>query len=118
MKKLALLSALITLPFIGCAHISQIIKDVQICASENPVLHDVEMDVGPAVERILECDPSLSADALPGCAESALSALIMSLGPDGFRFVTCVVSRVEGDTAASKLAQSRAKAYIKKHLVR
>ena len=115
MKKLLLVLPLIL--FGSCAHISPIVNDIKACASESSALHDTEINIGPVITQILECDPTLSTSTLPACAENALASLVDVLGYDGIRFVQCVVAKIANGNTASTIAQVRAKAYVKKHMV-
>lgn len=103
---------LLALPLFSCAHVNAVLKDMRECLSENPALHDVEADVGPAITHILACDPDLSKDALPECAKAGLSGLAVVLGYDGIRYIECVVGKMVSSKAASQLVRSRAKAFM------
>ncbi len=118
MKKLSVVIALFALSFASCAHLSSAFSSVTACLSDNADLHSIEQDVGKSIIHILQCDSDFSADKLPACAESGLTGLVMSLGPDGARFVLCVIGKISGDEAASQFARKRAKAFMIKNSTR
>ncbi len=95
----------------GCATVSAISRAVTSCASEQggKIAYDLEQASVQLVTDILACDPTLDASLLPTCVENGLTQLARDIGPDGERFVECVVTRVENDPRALAYQRLHAK---------
>lgn len=95
----------------GCATVSAVSRAVTSCASEQggKIAFDLEQSSVKLVTDILACDPSLDASLLPMCVENGLTELARDLGPDGERFVECVVTKVENDPGALAAQRLHAK---------